>query len=347
VRNAICLLPLLALASGPALAAPVEATRTLRGDHDVSAPFGVQNLAGRMRVVAGNEDRAEVTVTVHAESESLADAVRLQEVRDEHGVPTLRVRYPRDETQFRYPEGGSRNSRIEYDGRRVTVSSSSGAVVWADVEVRLPRRAVEAKFRNGVGSLAATGVSGTLAFDTASGDVSLSHVEGDLLADTGSGNVEVNDAAGRLRCDTGSGDCSITGFRGETLDLDTGSGSLVATDVEARLVKADTGSGDIRLSRAAIEELRADTGSGGVDVETSGEKLRRITADTGSGDVRLRMGPEASFEVRAELGGGRIDNRYENAEPILDRNEIVGYRRGDGRIKIDVDTGSGRLLLEP
>lgn len=347
MRKAICLLPLLVFGSSPAVPAPVEATRTLRGDHDVSAPFAVQNLAGRMRVVAGDGDRAEVTVTVHAESESLADAVRLEEVRDEHGVPTLRVRYPRDETRFRYPAAESRDSRTEYDGRRVTVSSSSGVVVWADVEVRLPRRSVEAKLRNGVGSLSATDVSGTLAFDTGSGDVALSHVKGDLLADTGSGNVLANDVSGRLRCDTGSGNCSITGFRGETLDLDTGSGSLVATDVEAQLVKADTGSGDIRLSRAAVEELRADTGSGDVDVDTSGEKLRRLKADTGSGDVRLRMGPEASFEVRADMGSGRIESRYEDAEPIFHRREIVGYRRGDGRIKIDVDTGSGRLLLEP
>jgi hypothetical protein len=26
---------------------------------------------------------------------------------------------------------------------------------------------------------------------------------------------------------------------------------------------------------------------------------------------------------------------------------VVGYRRGDGRIAIDVDTGSGDLVIEP
>ena len=39
-----------------------------------------------------------------------------------------------------------------------------------------------------------------------------------------------------------------------------------------------------------------------------------ITADTGSGAVALH---------------------------------VVGYRRGDGHIRIDVDTGSGSLVLEP
>ena len=36
-----------------------------------------------------------------------------------------------------------------------------------------------------------------------------------------------------------------------------------------------------------------------------------------------------------------------DAEPILKRREVVGYRRGDGRIKIEVDAGSGDVVLKP
>jgi hypothetical protein len=67
----------------------------------------------------------------------------------------------------------------------------------------------------------------------------------------------------------------------------------------------------------------------------------------GSGSVRLRLAPDAGFEAHADLGSGRIESQYGDARPILKRNEVVGYRRGDGRIRIDVETGSGSLTLEP
>ena len=42
-----------------------------------------------------------------------------------------------------------------------------------------------------------------------------------------------------------------------------------------------------------------------------------------------------------------LDVPYPDAKPILKEDEVVGYRRGDARIHIDVDTGSGGLVLEP
>jgi putative adhesin len=72
-----------------------------------------------------------------------------------------------------------------------------------------------------------------------------------------------------------------------------------------------------------------------------------LKADTGSGDVRLRLGPDASFEVIAEMGSGDIVSRYPDAEPIVRKREVIGYRRGAARTRISVDTGSGNLILEP
>ena len=72
-----------------------------------------------------------------------------------------------------------------------------------------------------------------------------------------------------------------------------------------------------------------------------------MKADTGSGNVTLRLGPDASFEAFASQGSGEIRNRYADAEAIVKMKELVGYRRGDGRIRIEVDTGSGNLTLDP
>jgi hypothetical protein len=38
---------------------------------------------------------------------------------------------------------------------------------------------------------------------------------------------------------------------------------------------------------------------------------------------------------------------YKDAQPIVKGREVVGYRRGDSKIHIDVSTGSGDLEIAP
>lgn len=348
MRRALSILALITLVQASLLRpAEAEVTKTARLTHDASKAFAVENLAGKMTVLAGNGATAEVVATLHAESAALLDAMSFELTTDDKGRPALRVRYPEGERRFRYPHAQGGNNEQKYDGRRLRVSGDSGVLAYADLEVRLPKNAHEVWIKNGVGSLTASGVSGALRFDTASGDITLTGVEGDILADTGSGDVKASGLRGQFRCDTGSGDCEVTGFRGDDLSLDTGSGTLMAKDVDARRLSADTGSGDIRVVQAAVEEIEADTGSGDVDLEATGPKLNRVAADTGSGDVHVRLAGNASFEMRADMGSGDLESGFTDAQPILDGRELVGYRRGDGRIRIKVDTGSGDVTVAP
>jgi DUF4097 and DUF4098 domain-containing protein YvlB len=325
----------------------------------------VENLAGTMRVTPGASDRVVAVATVHAESAELAAAMRFEQVTGRGSVPTLRVRYPVDRHRaFRYSGGrssdhsfswlealvgamGGGGSNMEYDGARVSVSSNRGVVLYADVEVQVPRRELDAEFRNRVGPLFGEGVRGRLRFDTGSGAVSVRSLEGRVVADTGSGDVHADDVKGSFTCDTGSGDCEVTGFSGEELSCDTGSGNVRLVRVDARRLKLDTGSGDVSVREAEAEELTADTGSGDVEVDLAGSRLERVEADTGSGDVRLRLGAEASFDVRASTGSGDVVSHYGDAEAIRRGRKVVGYRRGDGRIRIHADTGSGDVVVTP
>jgi hypothetical protein len=331
---------------GPATAA--EVTRTVRAELSPPAvgALAVENLAGSMKVVRGDGKTVIAIATIHAETQALADAVSLEEVRGKKGTPTLRVRYPLDqEDRLRYPGDG--NSNVKYDGHRVKVSHSRGVLLYADVEVRLPAAPVTAALVNHVGPLQAQEVEGELTFDTGSGDVTLRKVKGTIVADTGSGDVDIQDAQGSLRCDTGSGNCQVAKFHGDKLVCDTGSGEVEVREAQADRLEADTGSGSVQLEGIDAERIKVDTGSGNVEVEAPSARLSRIQADTGSGNVHLRLGPAASFEARADTGSGSVRSRYADAEPILDDHEVVGYRRGDRRIRIDVDTGSGNLVLEP
>jgi hypothetical protein len=341
----------LALASTAILTAGLahsEATRSLQVtlSGDPAAPFSVENLAGKMTVLAGDGDAVVAVATVHAESEELAAAMRFEQVTGKDGEPALRVRYPLDRhSTIRYPAGG--RSAVDYDGHRVTVSGHSGVMVYADVEVRLPRRAVSASLRNPVGSMTAEGITGKLLLDTGSGDITARNIEGTIKADSGSGDVRAERIKGLYMCDTGSGSCQVDGFEGDTLKLDSGSGAIRVKSAKASRIHADSGSGGIRIEQADTEEFLGDSGSGTIEFEGVGARLRRVKGDTGSGDITLRLPADASFELVADQGSGDLVCGFKDAQPIVKKRTVVGYRRGDGRIRIDLDTGSGDVSIVP
>jgi DUF4097 and DUF4098 domain-containing protein YvlB len=351
-----------------------EVTKTLRAEISAAGDFGIENLAGTMKIVPGSGTEVVVIVTVHAESQAIADLVRLETVSpggkrvkvgfcmDDDGhrqVPTLRVRYPIDDhPTLRYPalSGGNVVARAlstgsstttTYDDHRVKITDNRGTLLYADVEVQVPKSEVKGWFRNVVGAISARGLQGHLDFDSGSGDVDLQDLKGTVNADTGSGDVKIARVEGSVNCDTGSGDCVISEVRGDRIECDLGSGDATIRSSVVRSVQADTGSGDVRVIDSDIEELDADTGSGDVELKAAGSRLARVTADTGSGDVTLRLGADASFEARADQGSGDLTVRYTDAQPIIRQKEVVGYRRGTARIQIDVDTGSGDVLITP
>jgi hypothetical protein len=366
LRRALGLAGTAALIAG---AVQAETTRSLKVQltGDAGAAFAVENLAGSMTVVAGDGDAVVAVATVHADDAKLADAMRFEQVRGEEGVPTLRVVYPLDrERRIRYrptasgSDGRGRHgsshwffgfgwdgSEVKYDGHRVRVSEDHGVLLYADVEVRVPRRALAAKFRNCVGPVSATGVEGRLLLDTGNGDVTATRLSGDVKADTGSGDVRASAVKGRFVCDTGSGACIVNGFDGTELSCDTGSGQVRVADVKADRLLADTGSGDVLVERSDVEDFRGDTGSGGIEAELTGTRLRRIKADTGSGHVTLRLPPEVSFELAADQGSGDLECGFHDAQPVKSGRKIVGYRRGEARVRIDIDTGSGDAAVNP
>jgi len=375
MRKAMIFLSASALAAALALVpAAADSTRTLRAELSPgSNGFKVENLVGSMEIVAGGGSRVVVEATVHGESDRIAGMMRLEEVRDENGRPTLRMIYPLDEyATYADPGsgkgwfGGSTNTSTKYAGRKVKVSNKGGVLLYADLRVEVPSSDFDGKFRNVVGLIKAQDFAGNSKFDTGSGDVILRGLRGSVDADTGSGDIKATDLEGKFHGDTGSGDVLLTRFTGETVDCETGSGDISLTDVSAqsiiadtgsggikatgtraRTVKADTGSGDISIEGSDLETFDADTGSGDVLLDTDGAMLTRVSVDTGSGDVEIHLDANASFEAIADQSSGDINNHFSGAEAIVMGREVVGYRRGDAHTRIKVDTGSGDLTLAP
>lgn len=340
-RFLMCAL-MLAVAAGTASA---RTSRTLEVElEDADRPFTVENLAGSMSVIPWDGDRVVAVARVTAANAGLADQVSFEQVRGRSGRATLRVRYPvRRHRTFRYPEGGS--STVTYDGRRVRVSGRQGVLLYADVEVKVPRSQVDAVFKNHVGPLAAEGITGTLRLDTGSGRITARDLEGRIKADTGSGAVEATGIRGEFVCDTGSGSCLVNDFDGTRLTCDTGSGRVRMRGIRADRVVADTGSGSVVAEDADVVDFRGDTGSGSIRLEAVGSRLQRVSADTGSGGVTVSLPAGTTFRLNASVGSGRVRCDVPGAETIQRGRRVVGCRLGDERVRITADTGSGSVTV--
>lgn len=263
--------------------------------------------------------------------------------------------------------GGWGETRLSYDGERVSIQghrSRSAPTLYVDLEIRVPA-GTELVISNGVGPISGDELAGDFNLDTASGDVHVDGFTGELLVDTGSGDVILGRVVGRLHVDTGSGDVEVESLVGhglvdtgsghieirradaDTLNLDTGSGDIEVRGGRLGKVVADTGSGDVRFEDVEVVDFVADTGSGDVELYGSLASAERVEADTGSGDVVIHGGPDAGFVLTTSLGSGDLTVRYDDAELERRGREVVGARRGDGRTRIHVDTGSGDCVLAP
>src|SRR5262245_44738832 len=205
--------------SAPALGADVE--RTIRAELSGAdlVNFAVENLAGRMHVVAGSGDRVRVVGRVVAETAELADAVRIERVGN-GAAATLRVRYPYAQVRvFHYVDRdrdrdwpfssmGS-SSTYDYDGHRVRVNEGHGTRLWVDLDIEVPAGRREASFRNLVGKLEAEGLAGTLKFEVGSADLRLRRLDGDITLEGESGDIRANDIHGSWSSEFASGDCRL------------------------------------------------------------------------------------------------------------------------------------------
>ena len=112
---------LVLLAVAATTGAFAEVTRTLRVElaGNPASSFGVENLAGVMRVTAGDGNTVVAVATVHAESAALAAAVRLEQVTGNGGEPVLRL--PSSSRHLDIPLPAGRRAR-----RSSTTAAGSG-----------------------------------------------------------------------------------------------------------------------------------------------------------------------------------------------------------------------------
>lgn len=349
-RGSAQLLAVVPLLIGPATLGAQTTDRRI-----VSGPaVAIYNLAGHVRVEGGGPGDVVVEVTRGG-----ADRGRLRIETGSRGEwQTLRVIYPSDRivyprlggwgtrTTLRVDEHGYFNESGDWRGgsrQRVEIrSSGSGLEAWADLRIVVPR-GKRLSLHLAVGEAMVSNVDGDLAVDVSAADVTTQRTRGRLSLDTGSGSVRVTDAQGSLNLNTGSGSVTVSAVRGDELRMDTGSGSITGRDIEVQALSADVGSGGVRLSGVKASRVSLDTGSGSTDIELLTD-VEDVNVDAGSGPVSLRLPAAAGAEVEIQTGSGGIATDFPIQVSRWERNYLRG-RLGDGRGRIRIDSGSGRVRL--
>jgi hypothetical protein len=321
-------------------------------EHRVSGDeVAIFNLAGAVEIVPGSG--GDVVVQVMRGG---GDAGQLEiGVREVDGRQALVVRYPSDRVV--YPElgrgyrteirvrddgtffgdwGGSRGDEVRITG------SGDGMEAWADLRVSVPRGQDLALYQ-AVGETEMMDVDGIVLIDMASGNVHARSSSGELSIDTGSGGITVEGFDGDVNLDTGSGGVELRDVRGDEVLVDTGSGSVLASGIHAGTVEVDTGSGEIGLTGISSPAVTLDTGSGTIEVELT-QDVELLEIDTGSGDVTVWVPGSVGAQVELDTGSGEIDLDLPMEIREAERDHVEGLL-GDGRGRIQIDTGSGSIRI--
>lgn len=195
---------------------------------------------------------------------------------------------------------------------------------------------------SGSGSQNISGISGSLEAGSGSGSLKIYNIGSSVRAHTGSGSIEINGAKGNVNARTGSGSIHATDVAGG-FDGETGSGHLALEQSGPGSVRAETGSGGLELHHVH-GSLQAQAGSGNIKAE--GEATGGWVVHTGSGSVELRLPQNASFDLNAHTGSGSINLSHPvTVQGSIGRKEVRG-KVGGGGVPVEVQTGSGNILIE-
>jgi DUF4097 and DUF4098 domain-containing protein YvlB len=279
----------LALAGAAAAATPVDQTRPLDADGQVS----IDNVKGS--IVVRTWDRPEVKITG-----SLGEGVTELRVEGDARDLQIEVRYPEQRGLFNWGSNGTGPSDLQ-----VTVPARAAVVVdsvSANVDV------------SGVGGrrLSVDSVSGNvLVRASRAGEASFDSVSGDL-------DLEVESAD--TRADTVSGDLTLRGRLTGEVSLDTVSGDarLQAGPLSELSLSSVSGDADLRTALATGGSIRADSVSGRLSLTLPKAVSARLRVETFSGDILSPVGEVQTEEygpgkrLDARLGSGSGDIRLES-----------------------------------
>lgn len=179
------------------------------------------------------------------------------------------------------------------------------------------------------------------------------------------GNIDIeqlNTASAAI--EAGSGNVNIEHLQADATILELDYGNVEIEDLNAKTATVTAKSGNIKVENYVITEqitvransgnVRLEDGTGSLHAETGSGNIRLIADEllqdvilrSDSGNVRIDVEKEpdsATLNLRTSFGSRDVDWKAFQADN--DNEQQLSGKIGDGKMKIDVEIGSGNLKL--
>ena len=182
---------------------------------------------------------------------------------------------------------------------------------------------------------------------TVSGDIDMSGLSGRLInLATVSGGVRARDIAPEiLEVETVSGEIRLNAGGSDSSRLRSVSGNIRAEQVAGR-VRVHSVSGTAEVNGFAIEEGEFETVSGRLRLNLEPLERARLNLSAHSGDIHLVLPSATAMDFQGRTFSGSIRSEF-GGESVRGRGpgERMTHRTGDGGVRIEAQTFSGRIRL--
>lgn len=204
--------------------------------------------------------------------------------------------------------------------------------------------------------------AGKVMADTTSGKIKIEEIKTDKLTfHAGSGKVEVTSSYGDIVGKVGSGNVSLSGAKGEELEVKAGSGKIILNEVYMKNATLRANSGKITSEYFWSESTNVSVGSGIIDMQGM---RGSVSGGANSGNISLSLVENADLDLKT--GSGKITLIFQQEElnaqfdiktgsgdivtdiPMLveqnNRHHITG-KVGTGENHIRLRAGSGNIVM--
>ena len=266
----------------------------------------------------------------------------------------VEVLYSRDGqvsiTGFAQADGDSRldddyfaaSLSLEQTGNRITIRHNSDPAEAYKLRYRIdvPYR-TEVVSRVTRGKQTISGIMGPATVTAGIGDIKASYVSKGLRAEVEMGNVDLQVIGEHVEARTSRG--NISGERlPQGVNARTGDGDIKLMVIGSSTASVEKGNGRIEVGGARAA-LTCSTDSGDMHVQAVPHSDWKLSS--ASGAIRLDLPPVANLDLDVSTDSGEIQFERDDLSKFSSDLHQVSHPVGGGGKRIEVHTGSGRIVV--
>jgi len=209
---------------------------------------------------------------------------------------------------------------------QITLTPQQNTLVSAHLEIHVPAGCT-LRVKGVKTGIHASGVTGTVAAESAEGDI--------VVSDTAT--VELQTVTGKIEL-SGSGQRASVHAVNGSISVKSGTGDISASSV----------GGPIVVSGDKFSHLRLSTVTGSAEFDGKLGATASLSAESVSGTVKVVLPSGTGADVALSTMSGKIEGQLDNADKLersLGPKQRVAFSIGGGGAKVAVQTLSGAIVL--